>query len=148
MSIYIKFNYNKRFNNSTFPLLNHSILTLYLYSFEKLEVWQDARNLVKKVYTLTKNYPNEERFIICLQMQRAAISVVSNIAEGVTRTSAKEQVRFTEVAYSSLMEVYCHILVSLDLNYITSEKMELMKSEINKIANKLTALRKSQLIRV
>jgi four helix bundle protein len=50
------------------------------YSFEKLEVWQLARELVKKIYIITKEYPSEEKYGLCSQTQRASVSVMSNIA--------------------------------------------------------------------
>nr|WP_203583461.1 four helix bundle protein [Paludibacter sp. 221] len=62
----------------------------YKYGFEKLEVWQDARSFVREVYSITKQFPQEERYVLCPQIQRAAISIVSNIAEGVSRISGKK----------------------------------------------------------
>lgn len=81
----------------------------YLYAFEKLIVWHDARQFVKEVYVITSELPEKEKYGLCSQMQRAAVSVVSNIAEGASRNSLKEQLRFYEIAYGSLMEVYCQM---------------------------------------
>ncbi len=64
---------------------------MYQYAFERLEVWQEARLFVVE-YEITKLFPSEEKFGLSSQMQRAAVSIVSNIAEGVARTSDKEQV--------------------------------------------------------
>jgi len=115
----------------------------YQYSFEKLEVWKNSRLFVKDIYSITKEYPIDERFGLCSQMQRAAVSVVSNIAEGMSRFSYKEQIRYIEIAYGSLMEVYCQLCVSLDLGYITPDKLDSLKISIDEIANKLTALNRS-----
>jgi len=115
----------------------------YEYGFEKLEVWKDARIFVTEIYSITKTFPTDERFALCTQMQRAAVSIVSNIAEGVSRKSFKEQIRYVEISYGSLMEVYCQLCVSVDLNYITIEQKENIKLNINKIANKLNALNRS-----
>ena len=115
----------------------------YRYSFEKLEVWQDSRLFVKNIYSLTDNFPEKEKFGICSQLQRAAVSVVSNIAEGVSRKSTKEQKRFIEVAYGSLMEVYCQLYIAMDLKYMTSEQFDNIKTDIDKIANKLNSLNRS-----
>lgn len=112
----------------------------YQYNFEKLEVWQDARLFVKEIYSLTNDFPDKEKFGICSQMQRAAVSVVSNIAEGVSRNSIKEQIRFIEIAYGSLMEVYCQLFISMDLLYMTNERFDTLKLDIDKIANKLNGL--------
>lgn len=115
----------------------------YKYSFEKLEVWNDARNLVKMIYLHTNNFPERERFGLSSQMQRAVVSIVSNIAEGVSRNSVKEKIRFVELAYGSLMELYCQLYVSVDLDYLTPDTFTLIKAEIDKIANKANALKRS-----
>lgn len=115
----------------------------YKYSFEKLEVWNDARNLVKMIYLQTDNFPEKERFGLSSQMQRAVVSIVSNIAEGVSRNSVKEKIRFVELAYGSLMELYCQLYVSVDLDYLTPSTFTLIKAEIDKIANKANALKRS-----
>lgn len=115
----------------------------YKYSFEKLEVWNDARNLVKMIYLHTDNFPEKERFGLSSQMQRAAVSIVSNITEGVSRNSVKEKIRFVELAYGSLMELYCQLYVSVDLDYLTPDMFTLIKAEIDKIANKANALKRN-----
>lgn len=115
----------------------------YKYSFEKLEVWNDARNLVKMIYLHTNNFPERERFGLSSQMQRAIVSIVSNIAEGVSRNSVKEKIRFVELAYGSLMELYCQLYVSVDLDYLTPNTFTLIKAEIDKIANKANALKRN-----
>ena len=115
----------------------------YKYSFEKLDVWQDARLFVKEIYTITKLFPSEERYNLCSQIQRASISIVSNIAEGLSRNSDKEKIRFIEIAYGSLMEVYCQVYISVDLFYITAQQFDELKSSIDKIANKLNALNRN-----
>lgn len=115
----------------------------YKYSFEKLEVWNDARNKVKMIYLQTDNFPEKERFGLSSQMQRAVVSIVSNIAEGVSRNSVKEKIRFVELAYGSLMELYCQLYVSVDLDYLTPNTFTLIKAEIDKIANKANALKRS-----
>lgn len=116
---------------------------IYKYGFEKLEVWQDARLFVTDIYKTTKQYPNEERYNLCSQIQRASISIVSNIAEGLSRNSDKEKVRFIEIAYGSLMEVYCQLQISVDLFYISAQQFDTLKLSIDKIANKLNALNRS-----
>jgi len=115
----------------------------YKYSFEKLEVWNDARNLLKMIYLHTNNFPERERFGLSSQMQRAVVSIVSNIAEGVSRNSVKEKIRFVELAYGSLMELYCQLYVSVDLDYLTPNTFTLIKAEIDKIANKANALKRN-----
>jgi four helix bundle protein len=116
----------------------------YTYAFEKLEVWQDARELVKSIYQLTTNFPRSELYGLVSQMRRAAISVVSNIAEGTGRGSLKDQARFYQIAFSSLIEVLNQLIISQDLKYI-DETMQLnMRTQIEKVSNKLNALWQSR----
>lgn len=114
----------------------------YVYGFEKLEVWQNARLFVKDVYLLTGNFSNSEKFGLTSQMQRAAISVASNIAEGSGRMSANEQRHFFEIAFGSLMETYSQICLANDLNYISNSDIDNIKPLIDKIASQLSLLRK------
>ena len=95
-----------------------------IFRFQKLEIYQLAKNLVKNAYLLMKNFPSEERFALIPQISRAAISVPSNIAEGVSRSSKKEQIHFLNIAYASLMEVICQIEISRDLNYIDDDHLQ------------------------
>ena len=113
------------------------------YGFEKLEVYQDARIYVRQVYLLTSTFSEKEKYGLCSQLQRAAVSIVSNIAEGVSRNSTKEQIRFIEIAYGSLMEVYCQLYIAIDLKYITQDVFDQAKLQVDKIANKLNALNRS-----
>ena len=75
------------------------------FGFQKLDVYKEAKELVKLVYVLLEKYPKTEMFALCDQLRRAVISVPSNIAEGMGRASSKEQVHFLGIAYGSLMEV-------------------------------------------
>jgi len=115
----------------------------YQYGFEKLDVWKDARSFVSEIYLTANHFPPDEKYLLTSQICRAAVSVVSNIAEGVSRSSTKEKIRFIEVSYGSLMEVYCQLCIALDLKYITNNELESLKLNIDKIANKLTALVKA-----
>ncbi len=116
---------------------------MHIYSFEKLNVWQESRVFVSSIYRITKKLPKSEKFGLINQMQRAAISVPSNIAEGVSRTYLKEQSRFIEIAYGSLMELYCQLMIAVDLEYITQEDLDAIKPDIQSISNKLNALKNS-----
>ncbi len=114
-----------------------------IYSFEKLLVWQESRLLVKDIYVLLKKYPQYEQFALCDQIRRASISVPSNIAEGNTKHSSKEKIRFLDIAYGSLMEVYCQLLLSNDLNYIDSDDLKSIKTQIDKVSKLLSGLKSS-----
>ncbi len=113
------------------------------YSFERLEVYQDIREYIKQIYLLTSLFTEKEKFGLCSQLQRAAISIASNIAEGTSRSSNKEKLRFVEISFSSLMETYCQLQIALDLAYIDTKQLDTLKIQIDKIAIKLSGLRRS-----
>ena len=118
------------------------------FTFDKLEVYQKARKLVKQVYLLIKNFPNEEKYALCDQIRRAVISVPSNIAEGCGRMSIKERIHFIEISYGSLMELYCQIQLACDLEYISEEQFTKISQEIEEVARMLSGFRKSMLSRI
>ena len=118
----------------------------YIYGFEKLKVWQFARAFVKDIYVLSNKFSSTEKYGLVSQIQRAAVSVSSNIAEGTSRTSLKEQLHFVEIAYGSLMETYSQICLAFDLEYIFAE--DYIKNQIDNIAAQLSQLRKSLIDRI
>lgn len=120
----------------------------FKFSFERLDVWQLAKDFVLIIYKITKQFPQEEKFGLGSQINRASVSVASNIAEGSSRTSKKDQAHFTQIAYGSLMEVACQIIIAHELGYITKEDYENLRDRIEVISNKLNALRKYQLGRI
>lgn len=111
------------------------------YSYQTLNVYKDAKALVVEVYKLLKQYPAEERYALCDQIRRAAISITSNIAEGMSRYSDKEKVHFLEIAYASMMEVESQLEISVDLEYISKEQFAVMADRINLVGKQLSALR-------
>ena len=117
----------------------------YKFSFEKLEVWQESRALTKDLYQETQNFPKEEKFGITNQIRRAAVSICSNIEEGSSRTSQKDQAHFYQLAYSSLMEVVNQIIISHDLEYIGENDLDSYRTQVEKLVNKLNALRNARL---
>jgi four helix bundle protein len=113
------------------------------YSFEKLRVWQKSREFVKRIYLLTGNSPKNEKFGIVSQLQRAAVSISSNIAEGSSRTSGKDQGYFLQVAYSSLMESLSQLILAYDLSFINESELNEAREKIEEISNLLNAYRKA-----
>ena len=115
------------------------------FAFEKLRVWQDSRAFVTRIYLLTKEFPKEERYGIVNQIRRAAISISSNIAEGSSRKSSKDQSHFYQIAYSSLMEVLNQVIICLDLTYISEDNYNSLRSDIESLSYQISQLRKSAL---
>ena len=110
------------------------------FSFERLDVWNDSRELAKNIYLITKEFPADEKFGLMSQIRRSAISVSSNIVEGSYRNSNKEKSYFMNIAFGSLMELLSQIIISRDLEYITDEQFKTIRALIEKTSNKLASL--------
>ena len=111
------------------------------FSFEKLDVWKQAKNLAVDIYKLTEDFPDEEKYGLQSQIRRAAVSVSSNIAEGSSRFSSRSKSNFYQIAYSSLMELYSQIHIAQDLKYIRLEERTV--NGIMAVSNLLNSLHKS-----
>lgn len=118
------------------------------YSFEKLEVWKNSINFAKLVYKITAKFPSDEKFGIVNQIRRATVSISSNIAEGSGKNSLKDQARFIEIAYGSLLEILNQIILSYELSFIKYNEYCLLRERIEGIARQLNALKKSQIKRL
>ena len=123
--------------------LRYYCMEEFKYPFENLNAWQEARKYVVEVYRVLETFPQHERFALCDQIRRAVISVPSNIAEGSGRMSYKEKIHFLEIAYGSLMEVYCQLQLSADLGYISQEQLNALKHTSFNVSKLLSGLRKS-----
>ena len=113
------------------------------YRFEKLVVWQVAKEMTKSVYKLVNKFPSHEQFALCNQIRRAAISVPSNIAEQTGRSSNREKIHFLEIAYGSLMEIYCQLQIAMELGYISQSDLQGIRPDIFKTSKLISGLRKS-----
>ena len=118
------------------------------FQLHKLDCWNESRKLVVAVYQLLNKFPIEERFALSNQLRRSVISVPSNIAEGNGRIAIKEQSHFLEIAYGSIMEVYCQLQIAVDLGYITNEDFEQVKPIINKTSRLISGLRASKIAKL
>jgi four helix bundle protein len=108
--------------------------------YQRLLVWQEAMDLVAGVYRITERLPATERFGLCQQLRRAAVSIPSNIAEGAGRHSDKEFIRFLNIANGSLLEVETQLLIALQLKYI--EEISELQNSIDKIFAMLSSLKR------
>lgn len=107
--------------------------------FEDVIAWQKARIFINHVYRITKGFPNEERFGLTSQFQRAAVSIAANIAEGYKRVGKDDKLRFYNYSQGSLEECRCYIYLSNDFNYISKEEAELMINEIEETSKILNS---------
>ena len=115
----------------------------HIFSFEDLDVYKKARALVKEIYKIQDGLPKEERFGLCDQLRRASISISANIAEGSGRKSLKEKIHFIEIAYGSLMEVFCELQTAVDLGYATEQQIDYLRPIFTDTAKMLSGLRSS-----
>ncbi|MDH5381415.1 MAG: four helix bundle protein [Cyclobacteriaceae bacterium] len=115
------------------------------YGFEKLRVWKIAVEFTSSIYKLTNDFPAHELYGIKSQIRRACVSIGCNLAEGTSRTSYKEQARFSSISYSSLMEVLNLLIISHQLNYLPENQYLKLRTQIEELSNGINALRNSQL---
>jgi four helix bundle protein len=115
----------------------------HTFSFEKLNTWQEARKLVKLVYSITASFPKHETYGLVSQMRRASSSISSNISEGSGRTSQKDQAHFYQMSYSSNLELLNHFYTALDLEYVERDNFIKIRNTISTLSAQIAALRKS-----
>lgn len=112
-----------------------------LTRFEDLECWQEARTLVRRVYTATTNNGAFKKDLrLSGQIQAAAASVMANIAEGFIRRSDKEFVQFLFIAMSSAAEVQSHLYIALDQGYVERQEFDALYAHANKTAMIISGL--------
>lgn len=92
------------------------------WKHRRLEVWQEARELVRRIYGVSNNFPKTEKFGLADQINRAAVSVPSNIAEGSSRESPADFVHFLVIARGSLAEIDTQLTIAEDLGYIDCDE--------------------------
>ena len=106
-----------------------------------LDVWKESIELVTELYRMTSSFPDSERFGLIAQMQRAAVSIPSNIAEGAARGTNKEYVYFLNSSLGSLSELETQIIISHNLEHINSldilKDLELIRAKLYKLRNYL-----------
>lgn len=112
-------------------------------SFRELRVWQAAMDLVAECYRLTQRFPADQRYGLTSQLQRAAVSVPANIAEGHGRGTTGGFLNHLWIANGSLTELETHLLIAERLRYVTGADLESLLTQIEQIGRMLTALRRS-----
>lgn len=115
-----------------------------IFSFEKLIAWQKGRELAILIYKTTKNFPKDELFGLTSQMRRCSISIASNLAEGSGRSSMKDKARFSEIAYSSSLELLNQVILSFDFEYVDENQYIQIREKITEVNMLIDGLHKSQ----
>jgi four helix bundle protein len=112
-------------------------------SYRDLQVWQAGMDLVETVYRLTQAFPQREIYALCNQMQRAAVSIPSNIAEGHARDSTKEFLPHLSIALGSLAELETQVIVAKRLTYIQQPEADATLRKATELGRMLRGLQKS-----
>lgn len=118
---------------------------MYIFSFEKLEVWIESKEFTKQIYTITLKFPDTEKFGLISQLRRASISIASNIAEGSARKSFKDKAHFSTIAFGSAVEVLNQLIISFELNFISETDYLELRKMLESITNKINSLRNYQI---
>ena len=111
------------------------------FKFEELKVWQESVRFASEIYTLTKKFPRREEFGIISQLNRAAVSISLNIAEGEGRNSDADLSRFIQIAIGSLNEAVTILYISLEQKYIDKAEFDLFYKRCEDISKMLHAFR-------
>ena len=117
---------------------------MFIYSFEKLEVWVESKNFSKSIYLITSGFPDSEKYGLISQLRRASVSICSNIAEGSARKSFKDKAHYTTMAFSSAVEVLNQIIICFEIEFISENEYLKLRGDLESITNKLNALRTYQ----
>lgn len=104
-----------------------------MHRYKELKLWQKSIELVSEIYKLTATFPEHEKFNLTSLINRAAVSIPSNIAEGAGRNSDKEFLRFLAIAHGSTYELDTQLIISNNLGYITVGELELLSEKISEL---------------
>jgi len=117
-----------------------------MHNFKELKVWQKSIDLTTEIYSITKNFPADEKYGLTSQIRRAAVSVPSNIAEGAGRKSNKEFRHFLSISLGSVFELETQVIVASRLNFISEANFSDIQSRISEIQKMVFSLEKSIIV--
>ena len=117
-------------------------------TFKDLRAWQDGHRLVLFIYKLTENFPKNETYSLTDQIRRSVVSITSNIAEGFSRQSHKERLRFYLISKGSITELENQILIARDINYINSSQYDEILKQIITVHKLLNAFINTTKLRI
>ena len=116
-----------------------------MHDFKKLKVWEKSIDLVVSIYQLTEQFPRHEKYGLISQVQRAAVSITCNIAEGCGKGTKKDFKRFINIPIGSANEVENLLIISNRLKYMSEVAYDYLSDRINEIKRMLKSLRKTLL---
>ncbi|KAB1154232.1 four helix bundle protein [Tenacibaculum aiptasiae] len=113
------------------------------HNFKKLKIWKSSMLLCKIVFKVTDSFPKSELYSLTSQINRSAVSVPSNIAEGSSRSSKKDFKRFLEIALGSLFELQTQIVLSSYKSYINNKELINLEEKIEELQKMISGFKKS-----
>lgn len=108
------------------------------HNFRKLNIWKESMELVKETYSVTKTFPNSEIYGLISQMQRSAVSIPSNLAEGTSRKTNKHFIQYLENSLGSAYELETQFIISWEIGYISKETHDNLITKVNKIQSMIS----------
>ena len=111
------------------------------FFYKKVDAYHLAKEYVIFVYSLLRKFPQYETYALCDQIRRAAVSIPSNIAEGLGRVSVKEGIHFMEIAFGSLAEVSCQLDISESLGYISANELQEAEERAERLSKVMSGLK-------
>ncbi len=111
--------------------------------FRKLDVWIDSIRLAEDIYRITAKFPREEKFGLVSQMNRASVSIPSNIAEGASRRTKKHFASFIDISMGSAFELETQLIISESLNMVSKEEFNAILPYLHNLQRRINALRSS-----
>ncbi|WPR70566.1 four helix bundle protein [Flavobacterium sp. NG2] len=114
-----------------------------MHQFKELLIWKKSRIFCVEIYCITATFPSDKKFGITSQLRRASVSIPSNIAEGSSRSSNKDFLRFLEIAIGSCYEIETQLLISSDLGFINYKDLDSLTVKLDEIVKMTSKFRSS-----
>lgn len=113
------------------------------HNFKKMMIWKNAMDLSNSVFKITKEFPKQEDYGLTSQINRSAVSVPSNIAEGSSRYSNKDFNRFLEISLGSLYELHTQLVLTKYQDYIKNDPLKELEEKIEELQKMISSFQNS-----
>ncbi len=114
-----------------------------MHNFRELKIWKQGLNLAIEIFNLTKSFPETEKYGLVSQINRSAVSIPSNIAEGSARSTDKDFSRFLSVALGSSYELETQLIVGCKIGYLTEAKFDIIIIKLNELQKMINGFKKT-----
>lgn len=111
--------------------------------YNDLHAWQKAMDFVDSIYMITAKFPKDEIYGLCSQVRRSSVSIAANLAEGCTRSSTKDFIRFIELALGSLAESETHLIIAFRQKYMDKDSLDSLLEQGAEVGRMMSGLRSS-----